>query len=234
MADPGPRRDVRRLIGEFAMLVIGVMVALSADSWWQDRRAGAEIQSLLIVLEAELEENRRSLTAALNYRARLLDQNRALVRVAVSGPPFPASDSLIPLVYSPLEGGPPSLSFGAYEVLLSRGSTEFVDAEFLTRLASHVSVARQGQSEDDGVRQDVGRLITDAIARNGGFLSITSDPFRIERGLPSPPDQLDAAGLLGDPEFQNAATIAAILHYNWQTWLEERLAETDLLLTELR
>ena len=233
MAALRPRLDSRKLIREFAMLVIGVMVALSADSWWQDHQAKSDVDSLLLVLRSELEGNRESLVQSLARRAQLVEQNQALVRLVNEGHPFPSSDVLIPLVYSPLEGRPPDLSFGAYEVLLSRGTTEFVDADLLARLASHVSLARSGQAWDDHVRQDVIGTINEVIGRNGGFLSTASDSFRSSRGLPLPAQELDVDGLMGDLAFQNAATIGVILHYNWQGWLEARLGETEGLIADL-
>ena len=233
MAALRPRLDTRKLIREFAMLVIGVMVALSADSWWQDHQARADIDSLLLVLRSELEGNRESLAQSLARRAQLVERNQALVRLTNEGDLLPSSDALVPLVYSPLEGRPPDLSFGAYEVLLSRGTTEFVDADLLARLASHVSLARSRQDWDDHVRQDVIRTINDVIGRNGGFLSTTTDSFRSSRGLPLPTKELDVEALIGDPAFQNAATIGVILHHNWRAWLEARLAETEGLIAAL-
>ena len=216
------------------MLVVGVMVALSADSWWEDRKAGSEIATLLDVLEAELEENREELTSLLRRRATLVEQSGALVHAVVNGPPFPSSDSLRLLVYAPLEGRPPRLSLGAYEVLLGRGSTEFVAPEFMARLASHVSAVRDGYAWDDDVRNDMVRTITALIGQHGGFLATTEEQFRRARQLPHPTNELDIPGLLGDSAFQNAAAISTVLHYNWQSWLEARLRETESLLADMR
>jgi hypothetical protein len=79
MAGSGSGPDIRKLVREFAMLVVGVMVALSADSCWQDHQAGSEIAALLDVLESELGENREELTVLLERRTELVRQNGALV-----------------------------------------------------------------------------------------------------------------------------------------------------------
>ena len=234
MAESHSGVGIRRGAREFTMLVVGVLIALSADAWWQERQARSEIDLLLDALVTELEENRAELTSALQRRVRLVEQNRALVEVFNDGAPYPSVDSITPLVFSALGGRPPTLGFGAYDVLLARGSTEFVPADFLVRLTSHVGSARVGMRSDDHVREGVIEDITDAIARNGGFLTTTRQQFRRTRGLPSPANELDVAGLLGDPELQNAAAISVVLHYNWQGWLESRLRETEDLLADLQ
>jgi len=222
------------MIREFVMLVLGVLVALSADSWWADQQTQADVDELLRLLESELEENRAALVDEQTRRSDMLDANRTLLRLINEETSLPANDSLTTLVFSTIYWSDPRLSFGAYEVLVSRGTANRVDPNLLARLAAHVNASRIGIPYDRGVQAQAAGRITELIGEKGGFLSITSSQFRSSRSLPAPRDDPDFRSLLDDPDFANAAAVIYVLHFNYLEWLESRLAEVDGFLSELR
>ena len=235
MATSEAPRKARKMIREFVMLVLGVLVALSADSWWADQQAQAEVDELLRLLVAELEENRAALVEEQTRRTDMLDANRTLLSLINDGTSLPANDSLTTLVFSTMYWSDPLLSFGAYEVLVSRGTANRVDPNLLARLAAHVNASRTGIPYDRDVQsQAVGR-VTELVGEYGGFLSITSSQFRSSYSLPAPREDADFQSLIDDPDFANAAAVIYVLHFNYlHSWLQSRLAEVDEFLLELR
>ena len=65
MSDPSSSRSLRRTTGEFALIVLGVFVALAAESWWSERQDRRFERELRDDMAAEFETNIRILEADL-------------------------------------------------------------------------------------------------------------------------------------------------------------------------
>ena len=57
----GTKRRIATILGELAVIVVGVFIALAADAWNQERSARREGQDLLHLLGQELELNLEAL-----------------------------------------------------------------------------------------------------------------------------------------------------------------------------
>jgi hypothetical protein len=216
------------------MIVLGVFVALAADSWWAGRQATSEARQLVAAMRAELEENEATLERAVEDWARIREWGRQLVVVSEGAMPIPPRDSLFEMVMSTITGIPPTLSFSAYDILIARGSTESVDVGTLTRTAALVAATRTGTPWDDPIRLEMQMRAIDAMERVGGYVSLLSDGERSRIGL-RPPETVDARlrALLRDPAFVSAAGVLLELHVNQLGWLSQRLDETRQVLREL-
>ena len=54
-----------RLMAEFAVIVVGVLVALAVDAAWEVRQEAARLDAYLVRLEADLQESERELNEAI-------------------------------------------------------------------------------------------------------------------------------------------------------------------------
>ena len=68
-----------RVLGEMGVIVAGVLIALTADSWLQDRKDRATEVKHLVALSAEFEESRGALRAAVEFKeSQIADLGRFL------------------------------------------------------------------------------------------------------------------------------------------------------------
>ena len=65
MSGSSPRGRVRRVFGEFIVIVLGVLVALATESWWSEREDRRFERELLEDILAEFETNLRILESDL-------------------------------------------------------------------------------------------------------------------------------------------------------------------------
>jgi len=67
--DNRPLKYLRYAIGEIALVVIGILIALSINNWNEKRKLSNTIESLLTVFENELESNIEESNRLIKYGA---------------------------------------------------------------------------------------------------------------------------------------------------------------------
>ena len=118
----------QRVLGELALIVGGVLIALTLDAWWQGRQ---ERQQEIVYLEqllADLEETQRRLHGSIAGDSTTSDVVSRILERAFDGP-LPPPDSLsLPTGYSqfrPLTGTQTALLQGGGLQLLHNDSLRF-------------------------------------------------------------------------------------------------------------
>lgn len=82
----GARRlPLGKLAVEFAVIVIGVLVALAVDQWNEGRENDRLAHEVLRTLATEITENRRQIARRIEYHASVLPGLDSLQRLAESG-----------------------------------------------------------------------------------------------------------------------------------------------------
>ena len=87
------RRRVARLVSEFVVIVVGVLVALSVDSWRQNRIDRALEREYLEQIIADSRENLRLIAEAIALEQRHLEVAESLWQAAQTDTP-PSADSV--------------------------------------------------------------------------------------------------------------------------------------------
>lgn len=105
---------VRRVLGELVVIVVGVLIALAADSWWQERGDRGREVGYLRALRAELMETQRRLEESLAIDSVYSLQASSLVEfLRGAGPSSVPADSIRAwsqsLAYSPFNSTAASL-----------------------------------------------------------------------------------------------------------------------------
>jgi hypothetical protein len=79
------RQTVSGWVAEFLLIVLGVLVALAADNWLQDRREAASSWALVTQLSVDTEANLRLLSDAIEYEGTGLASIEALMESRIAG-----------------------------------------------------------------------------------------------------------------------------------------------------
>jgi len=87
----GRKRRLGSLTLEFAVVVLGVFLALAADSWWKERSDEARAQAYLLALREDMQQARHDLEASAERLSTYEAELAAFLEVIES--PQPAPDS---------------------------------------------------------------------------------------------------------------------------------------------
>ncbi len=127
---PGRGQGVIKLVGNLVVIVAGVLIALSAEAWWQDREEKDRELSYLLALQADMAEAGPVLARSIQADSANAVANQVLARTLRSGPPAGESDS----------AGPrgPTLTFqeasvptGTLNALLETGDIRLIQSALL-------------------------------------------------------------------------------------------------------
>jgi hypothetical protein len=123
----------RYALGEVALIVVGVMIALQASSWWdrlEDRRAERAFLAEMIV---ELTNDQGKIASGLERYVKIEASVSELLAVMRSGQPYtPELDRLFGAVYG---ANAFDLSAATFESLKSHGITLISNGELRARIA---------------------------------------------------------------------------------------------------
>jgi hypothetical protein len=123
----------RYAVGEIALIVIGIFIALQASAWWDDLAERRIEETYLAELLTELAHDREQVSDGLHRYRRIEADVEELLTILRSGQPYEASfDALFGTAYG-TSGF--FLSAAAYESLKSRGLVLIADGELRSRIA---------------------------------------------------------------------------------------------------
>lgn len=163
-------------LGEFALIVAGVLVALGVDSWWQSREQAEREHVYLVQLLADTRENSRRTDAAIAEDSVAGARARRYQQMIQSTEVLPAQDSLSGRIPGPDAFANPDFRplLGTYNALLETGDLQLLRrASLRFRLVAYLSsiettrdVVRQSSEQIRG-REDV--FMRELILQAGGF-----------------------------------------------------------------
>ena len=163
----------RLALGEFVLIVAGVLVALTVDSWWESRENAARERTYLVQLLADTRENARRIDAAIAEDSVANARARFFQRILDPSRPLPPEDSL-PNAFRGVEAFEnPDFRplLGTYNALLEAGDLQLLrDPSIRFRIVAYLSsiettrdVVRQSsehirEREDAFMRELLSRL----------------------------------------------------------------------------
>jgi hypothetical protein len=229
---------LRRALRELGLIVVGVFIALSADSWWGNRQEAELGRTYLDQLRSDLTQNRAILSAAILEDSIHADAahrfDRGLhTRTVVPGDSIRAWMAADPVWYSD-----PRVLLGTVNTLIATGDIRLIGEG--PRRAAVVAYASAMQSDLD----ELGRYLELQMSYMRGFYlraEVAGVPVFV-RSAPEPGgwsgellDDLVRAWpvLQGDPEIRAAIGGLGIAKENRLFYLKRMLSETDQLLSKL-
>lgn len=205
----------RRAAGEFAIIVVGVLVALWLDAGWawlQDRQ---DERALIADLRSDFEANRSALQQVYVTQHRAADVTRQILTVGVDGLP---ADSVNVLFQAMLNVQTFNPRTGALNSALGSGRIQLLRNQSLrSALAAWPGYLEDAREE---VVETMPQLFTVGQAVAAG----------LARGQPS--HELIAT-ILSDRQLSGALALRMFAYYEVQSDTEALLAQTDSILTLL-
>ncbi len=193
----------KRLIPELVVIVAGVLIALGADSWWEQRQERRQAEEYLQQLLVDFPETEQGLQGAIAGDTEKLESASRVIDRAYRGR-FPPTDSLeLPTGYNffrPLTGTLTALVQGGDLRLLDGDTLRFELVAYSATIDDIETVLRHTETmiwnSTERIALGRARHSQSALRRaaNGG----------------SGWGQVDVAGVLNDPEIISALQVQAM------------------------
>ena len=193
----------KRLFAELAVIVVGVLIALGADSWWEKRQERRQAQEYVQQLLVDFRETERQLHNAIAGDTRTFEMASRVVDRAFRGQ-FPPTDSLdLPTGYHffhPLTGTLTALVQGGDLRLLDDDTLRFELVAYSSLIAQTETVLRHAET-----------LVWHSAERIAlGRARHSHSALRRAASRGSGWGQVDVAGALNDPEIISALQVQAM------------------------
>jgi hypothetical protein len=214
------------LFTEMVLIVASILFAFALDSWWDQRKLGAEEREILLGLQEEFELNRAKLQSRISQHEKNLQAVERLLAASGSDRPHRADldvdQSLAALIAPPTT----DLGNGVLSALISGGRIELLgNLELRARLAAWEGVIAEVHDDETMGRTIVLDIVLPYLIRHGvpvsGPMSTWPDNWSgASRSLADDPQALDR--LLFDPQF--SVILEVRLGYNHHATGEYRMA----------
>jgi hypothetical protein len=199
-----------RVVAELALIVVGVLVALSVEGWWgerQDRRSELEYVS---DLHAELVRNRESFATVERVQGGAVTSLGTALRQIQSGTP---PDSAQALVVNLVRGGTfeivPQFNSSVFQDLQNSGRLQLIRDDALRRaIMDHYGGLESTLVRLRGAQQQVSSGLTELIARHLPPDLVSweqgAGPIGVQPGPAATPELFAtvAMSLLADPDLE--------------------------------
>lgn len=228
-----PARVVSRLAAEFVVVVVGVFVALWADSCSERRSELRSRAELLGSLASELRTNVAVLDSAATRADGLVEGMRRLMAMHDGIESVPGADSLEVLLGAATSfwrADQQGLGFGVYDGMVATGAARLLPRrEIGERLARHRRSLVNGQGDEDLAERALEHVI-DVLREHGGVLAFMPGRHLDRRGIADRDRPRNLSGLLADPAFADALYTRIVYESNIVAFYRRQIGELEATL----
>jgi hypothetical protein len=149
------RRSAARTLAEVALIVIGILLAFSADRWWDGVQRRETERDYLERLSGDFAANRAELAQAISHQDTMLAAGERLLHALRSEDNNRVQDSVAKLLGTVLDVGPVTTHLATYDELKTSGNLLLIRNDSLRALlASFDALARNRLATGEEVWRD--------------------------------------------------------------------------------
>jgi len=222
----------RTALGELIIVIVGVLIALSVDSWWEGRANRLEEAEHLVALRAEAEQNLAQLYVKIAGVERFTESTRTLIRILEGHQKAPSPDALVELTWSSFSFQEYVPQFTAYDNLLSTGSVRLLSDEKLKIELARFKATAEGLNQLDWQQDQWNEIIQPWVIENLQ-LDWLPESYRREHQVPDPRVLTDWEVVLNDPEFKGIVVSRLIAFADFKLGLNRILPAAEALAASL-
>jgi len=191
----------RTAIAELLIVIFGVLIALSVDSWWEERSDRLEEAEHLAALMIETEQNLVELYTSLERLELLSGSTRELINIVEGARDVPPNDVLIELTWLAFSMAQFNPQLTAYENLLSSGNVRLITNDALRMELARFKSQVEGLKLLD-MQVDQWNLIIQPWVVENLQLDWLPASYRVESQLPEPKMHTDWNAVIRNQEFK--------------------------------
>lgn len=226
-----------RLTAEFVVIVVGVLVALWADSCAETRSQRAARAELLSSLASEVHANIIVLDSAARRAGLLVEGMRNLMAMHDQIESVPSGDSLEILMAAAISywrADQQGLAFAAYDGMVATGAAHLLARrEIGERLARHRLALTNGQG-DEALAERAMEHVVAIMRRHGGALAFMPETALTRRGISDRDRERDFSALVQDPAFADALFARIVYEGNIVGFYRRQISQLEQTLALLK
>ncbi len=192
---------LKRLSLEGVVIVLSVLLAFGIDASWDTARERAEFDSLLQLLQVDMDRNLEDLQANQDFLEFSIPKLETLLQVMSGSAPRPEGDSLRVLIEATLVATLFTPITAAYDAASSSRGWARIPAE--TQVAIARFVTQSGNPEGLSFVLDQFPRLVAVFGRHGGIQAFGSDRVLRGLGIARSVEPADFDALLSDQDFEN-------------------------------
>ena len=159
------------VIGELAIVFLGVLIALGVDAWWEDVQDRSQLNEYLVAVAADLGSLEETLDQVIDRRDRLQEDLAEMIVLLASEEPI--SDTL---VFPGLYTSNPFLPIGTLDALFANANLEHLEPEVRGELAKYRATVEWHRSNLDRQAELLSTLVDAAIREADRLGALDADP----------------------------------------------------------
>jgi hypothetical protein len=191
----------RTAFGELIIVVVGVIIALTVDSWWDEKQDRVLEREHLAALFAETETNLLELRATISRLDTLRESTVTLIEIVEGVRPEPPADSMVELTWLAFSYATYDPVSTAYDDLVSSGGIRLLQDIELKRELAFFKSQVEALPKNDWMLDQWNRIIQPWAIRNLQLDWLLPD-YRDRYGIIDPVALTDWGAVLEDPEFK--------------------------------
>jgi hypothetical protein len=197
----------RYAFGELFIVVIGILIAFSLDSWWDGLELGERENRYLLSLEQDFRKNQADLERTIQVQSAVLESIQKLVLFGATATHIPDADSVGSLVTQVFRdtnvGFPPSLR--TYQELLNTSSLQILKSDSLRTLLADFDVRVEAVGRvEEGASEGWSRDVTEhLLTRLDLAAQLPHAMFGTDSVVEILPSTVDYRSLPADRVFRN-------------------------------
>ena len=196
---------------ELFVVVVGILLALAADRWNQDRLETIETARVVERLKSDTARNLAMFENTLPYMERNLQTVQALFRALRAGSMEGENPADIEAAITGIDVVPSyPLVFSAYEELVATGRLRQLDSPVLVDLLANQKAEYEAAQAVVGYWRDSIQGVNDAFDKQVDFYYTTAQMDETGMGV-----QFDFAQLAADRDLRNKVFDAVDVHGDW-------------------
>ena len=196
---------------ELFVVVVGILLALAADRWNQDRLETIETARIVERLKSDTARNLAMFENTLPYMERNLQTIQALFRALRAGSMEGENPADIEAAITGIDVVPSyPLVFSAYEELVATGRLRQLDSPVLVDLLANQKAEYEAAQAVVGYWRDSIQGVNDAFDKHVDFYYTTAQMDETGMGV-----QFDFAQLAADRDLRNKVFDAVDVHGDW-------------------
>ena len=196
---------------ELFVVVVGILLALAADRWNQDRLEAIETARIVERLKSDTARNLAMFENTLPYMERNLQTVQALFRALRAGSMEGENPADIEAAITGIDVVPSyPLVFSAYEELVATGRLRQLDSPVLVDLLANQKAEYEAAQAVVGYWRDSIQGVNDAFDKQVDFYYTTAQMDETGMGV-----QFDFAQLAADRDLRNKVFDAVDVHGDW-------------------
>ena len=225
------RKYLLYAVGEIALVVIGILIALQINNWNEDRKDAKKEIALLQALRTDFNQSKSRIKRTIESQETVLYHNQVLINHLLHNDRTIMIDSMLTLVYWANVWNRPELVLSSYDAIVSSNEINLIQNEELKRHLARFSADLQNGFEDQAQSDDAIGRMEGHITEISPYLMAPIWQKRLEVSIPPDLARASVSELFKNDAYLGALWYKTKLQFIRQNYHKRLFSDIESILT---